>query len=165
MTTADRRALAIAEIVERTGIDEDLIERLVRTFYADVRDDEMLGPLFDTWITDWEPHLKRMCAFWSSVVLMSGRYHGRPMEAHLPLPIDARHFDRWLELFEQTAHAICNPSAAAYFIARARQIAESLEMGIASHLGINLAKGQRLERPDSEIFQPGTAAVTMEREP
>jgi truncated hemoglobin YjbI len=38
-----------------------------------------------------------MCAFWSSVALMSGRYHGQPMEKHLPLPIDARHFDRWLD--------------------------------------------------------------------
>ena len=46
------------------------------------------------------PHL---CAFWSSVALMSGRYHGQPMVAHLPLPIDTPHFDRWLEIFAETA--------------------------------------------------------------
>ncbi|MBZ0162040.1 MAG: group III truncated hemoglobin [Notoacmeibacter sp.] len=165
MTTADRRAMAIADIVERTGIDEDLIERLVRTFYANIRRDALLGPLFDARISDWEPHLQRMCAFWSSVALMSGRYHGRPMEAHLPLPIDARHFDRWLELFERTARKICNPPAATHFIERARQIAESLEMGIAGGLGVMLAKGQRLERPDNEIFLPRHPAVVMEQEP
>jgi hypothetical protein len=37
-----------------------------------------------------------MCAFWSSVTLMTGRYHGTPMARHAPLPIDADHFDRWL---------------------------------------------------------------------
>ena len=42
----------------------------------------------------------QMCAFWSSVALMTGRYHGTPMAKHLPLPVDAGHFDRWLELFE-----------------------------------------------------------------
>ena len=59
-----------------------------------VRKDALLGPVFDARIADWEPHLQRRCTFWSSVALMSGVYHGRPMEKHLPLPVDARHFDR-----------------------------------------------------------------------
>ena len=52
---------------------------------------------------DWEGHFAPLCAFWSSVALMSGRYHGQPMVAHLPLPIDTPHFDRWLEIFAETA--------------------------------------------------------------
>ncbi|HEY7645177.1 MAG TPA: group III truncated hemoglobin, partial [Hyphomicrobiales bacterium] len=111
MTPAERRALITAEIVERTGIDETMIRRLVHSFYAKVRNDEMLGPVFAAHIVDWEPHLERMCEFWSSVALLSGRYHGRPMEKHLPLPVDAEHFDRWLMLFEETARELCSTAA------------------------------------------------------
>src|SRR6185437_8441870 len=127
----ERRQRITAEIMERTGIDEAMIERLVHGFYARVREDAVLGPIFESRIRDWEPHLQRMCAFWSSVALMTGRYHGTPMAKHLPLPIDAQHFDRWLSLFEDTAHEVCPPAAAAHFAERARRIAESLELGIA----------------------------------
>lgn len=143
MTETHRRDHVINEIVERTGIDEAMIEHLVRSFYARIREDAVLGPIFDERIEDWEPHLQRMCAFWSSVVLMSGRYHGRPMQKHAPLPIDGSHFDRWLALFEKTAEAVCPPPAAAHFIDRARRIAESLELGIAISRGIRLAPGER----------------------
>ena len=89
MEASERREKITAEIVARTGITEDMIERLVRGFYAKVRQDAVLGPIFEVRIHDWEPHLQRMCAFWSSVALMSGRYHGSPMTKHLPLPVDA----------------------------------------------------------------------------
>lgn len=154
MTAAERRAEATAEIAQRTGIDETMIERLVRAFYDEVRKDPLLGPIFADRIADWEPHLQRMCAFWSSVALMSGRYHGRPMEKHLPLPVDARHFDRWLALFTETARRLCPPAAAAHFVERAERIAESLELGVAAQNGRFLAKGQRLVRPDGEVFLP-----------
>ncbi len=140
----ERRQQITAEIVARTGIDEPMIERLVRGFYAKIREDALLGPIFAARIHDWEPHLQRMCAFWSSVALMSGRYHGSPMMKHLPLPVDAVHFDRWLSLFDDTARELCPPEAAAHFIERARRIAESIELGIAGHRGILLRSGERL---------------------
>ncbi|MCC7346647.1 MAG: group III truncated hemoglobin [Variibacter sp.] len=126
-----------------------MIERLVRAFYAKVRDDAVLGPIFEAHIQDWEPHLQRMCAFWSSVALMSGRYHGNPMSKHLPLPVDGAHFDRWLALFEETAHEVCPAAAAAHFVERARRIAESLELGIAGRHGVLLRTGERFRRPQS----------------
>jgi hemoglobin len=101
VTGPERRERITAEIMERTGIDEAMIERLVRGFYAKVRADAVLGRSSRPASADWEPHLAQMCAFWSSVALMTGRYHGTPMAKHLPLPVDAGHFDRWLELFEQ----------------------------------------------------------------
>ena len=148
MTAPLRRAQIMAEIVDRTGIDEAMIDRLVRRFYARIRDDELLGPIFAARILDWEPHLQRMCAFWSSVVLMTGRYHGQPMQAHLPLPVDARHFDRWLALFEATAREVCPCPAADHFVARARQIAGSLELAVAVSHGQLPAKGERFRRHD-----------------
>jgi hemoglobin len=148
-THAERRARMMAEIAGRTGIDEAMIERLVRAFYAKAGDDPVLGPIFAARIEAWEPHIGRMCAFWSSVALMSGRYHGNPMEKHLRLPVDAEHFDRWLTLFEATANEVCPPDAAAHFIERARRIAESLEMGVAAGQGVMLRKGQRFLRSNT----------------
>lgn len=141
-----RRAQAAGEIAERTGIDEAMIQILVHRFYERVRADALLGPIFAARIADWTPHLERMCAFWSSVTLMSGRYRGQPMRSHLPLPIDAMHFDRWLALFEATAQETCPPAAAARFIERARRIAESLELGIAGSQGVLLERNQRFYR-------------------
>lgn len=140
----DRRAEITARIQADTCIDEAMIERLVREFYARVQADPLLGPVFAARIADWEPHLQQMMAFWSSVTLLTGRYHGQPMPKHLPLPIDAAHFDRWLALFEAEARALCPPIAADLFIERARRIAASLELGIAGARNMLLKRGQRL---------------------
>lgn len=147
---AERRARIVAETTGRTGIDEAMIERLVHAFYSKVRQDDLLAPIFAARIKDWGPHLEQMCAFWSSVALMSGRYHGRPMEKHVALPVDAHHFDRWLELFEETARELCPPAAAEHFVERARSIAESLELGVAQFNGCLLMKGKRFRNPDLE---------------
>lgn len=135
-TSGERqRDAASADIVARTGIDEVMIERLVRAFYERARQDPELGPIFASRIGNWEEHIARLCAFWSSVALMSGRYHGQPMAAHLPLPIDTPQFDRWLALFAATACATCPPAAAAHLLERAHRIADSLELGIATRKG------------------------------
>jgi len=121
------------------GITEPMIERLVHTFYARVRQDGMLGPIFNGAIADWDAHLDKLCAFWSSVTLMTGRFKGTPMKVHAELPdITPAHFDRWLAIFQATAIKTCPPDAAAVFVDRARRIAESLQMGIALHRGEGL---------------------------
>lgn len=145
----ERRAALTAEIAAATGIDDAMIERLVRAFYARVRDDALLGPVFAARIADWEPHIARMCAFWSSVALMTGHYHGDPMGKHRDLPVDARHFDRWLALFEATAVEICPPAAADHFVVRARRIAESLQLGIAVARGEPLPRRRTPEKGDT----------------
>jgi hemoglobin len=132
---ASNRELIVADIVARTGIDEAMIERLVRAFYHRARHDPLVGPVFASKVRDWDGHIVKMCAFWSSVALMSGRYHGQPMIAHLPLPIDTPHFDHWLEIFAETAREICPEPAAAHFLDRAHRIADSLELGIAARKG------------------------------
>lgn len=154
MTAAERREAATARIVEETGIDEAMIERLVHAFYGKVRDDAVLGPVFEAKVADWDLHLQRMCAFWSSVALLTGRYHGRPMEKHLNLPVDHRHFDHWLGLFRETAEEVCPSAAARHFVERAERIAESLELGIAGYHGHVLMTGERLQRPDSDVQLP-----------
>lgn len=141
-TNPTNRVLIVADIVARTGIDEAMIERLVRAFYARARHDPLVGPVFASKVSDWEGHIEKMCAFWSSGGLMSGRYHGQPMVAHLPLPIDTPHFDRWLEIFADTAQEVCPAPAAMHFLNLAHRIADSLALGIAAKKG-----GIRMKRP------------------
>ncbi|MGB8622216.1 MAG: group III truncated hemoglobin, partial [Paracoccaceae bacterium] len=76
-----------------------------------------LGPIFAARITDWAPHLERMCAFWSSVALMTRRYHGAPIAARAGLPVTWAHFERWLALFRETAHEVCTHAGAAPILA------------------------------------------------
>lgn len=119
------------------GIDELMVRELVNRFYAKVRQDEMLGPIFNSRIEDWDEHLAKLSAFWSSVVLMTGRYKGQPMPVHIAIDeITDDHFARWLALFAETAQVVCPPEAAALFVDRSRRIAESLRLGIAASKGI-----------------------------
>ena len=143
---AARRQAATDRIRTETGIDEAVIDRLVETFYARVRDDALIGPIFAERIEDWGPHLAQMKLFWSSVALSTGVYQGRPMPKHLPLPIDATHFDRWLTLFEATTRDLCTPVGADWFMERARRIAESLELGVANANSVLLGSGERYRR-------------------
>jgi hemoglobin len=113
-----------------TGLDEDRLTALVHRFYDKVRVDAVLGPIFAEHIADWGPHLAKMVDFWSSVALMTGRYHGAPVVKHAGLPVDRAHFDRWLTLFRETAHQTCPPAGAAHVTLRAERIARSLSFAI-----------------------------------
>lgn len=118
------------------GVTEPMIQALVHSFYARVRLDPLIGPIFNRVIVDWDEHLEKLCAFWSSVTLMTGRYKGTPMKVHAELSeITPAHFERWLALFQATAIKTCPPDAAALFVDRANRIAESLQLGIAIHRG------------------------------
>ncbi|MGN6557617.1 MAG: group III truncated hemoglobin [Solirubrobacterales bacterium] len=121
------------------GVDEAMISRLVHAFYAKVRRDPQLGPIFDREVEDWAEHLARLCDFWSSVLLMSGRFKGQPMQVHAQLAeITPAHFARWLELFHEMARETCPAEAAALFCAKADNIGESLQLGIAVSRGESL---------------------------
>ncbi len=141
-----RRAAAVDRARAETGIDETLIDQLVERFYDSVRADPLLGPVFEDRIRDWGPHLAQMKLFWGSVALGTGLYAGRPMPKHMRLPVDAEHFDRWLALFEATARGLLTPAGAEHVIVRARNIAQSLELGVANHSGVMLGVGERFRR-------------------
>lgn len=123
-----------ATVMEQTALDEDVLHRLVDRFYGKVRADPMLGPIFEARVADWDRHLERMVDFWSSVALMTGRYHGQPVPAHVPLPVDASHFNHWLDLFRETAREVSTPAGAERLIERAERIARSL------HIAVELGK-------------------------
>lgn len=126
-------------LTERGGMpeesaDERLIRTLVDTFYESVRGDALLGPVFAANVEDWSVHLPKMYDFWSSMVLRSGRYSGRPIQAHLRLEgLTAEHFERWLGLWRRTVEAVVPaepPSARAAFINAAERMAMNMRGAI-----------------------------------
>lgn len=126
----DRRDAWVVEQIDRTSIDDAMIRNLVDDFYDKIRRDPALAPIFAARVTDWSAHLKTMYDFWSGVALMTGRYKGKPVQKHAPMPLRPPHFVRWLHLFRQSANDVCTPAAAEFFISRAEHIAESLQIGI-----------------------------------
>jgi hemoglobin len=122
--------------VSGQGISEPDLALLVDRFYARVRQDGLIGPLFNAAIHDWPEHIERLSAFWSSVMLTSGRYKGSPMAAHMRHAgqIRPEMFSRWLELWRETARDTLAPDAAEAVSAKAERIAESLQLGLYLNL-------------------------------
>jgi hemoglobin len=114
-------------------VTEAMIHTVVQAFYEKVRLDPLLGPIFNRAIAEdaWPAHLAKLCDFWSSVTLMTGRFKGTPMQAHLRVGgIGPTHFARWLELFQQTVDETCPADAAAIFVEKSQMIGRSLQMGL-----------------------------------
>lgn len=117
---------------EAVGIDADYISSFVDRFYARIREDELLGPIFVERIADWDVHLDRMKRFWRSILQNSGEFRGNPMIKHIAIPgLEQSHFARWLQLFYETLReGEPDPAATSLVGARARMIADSLLTGI-----------------------------------
>lgn len=116
------------------GLDEAMIRRVVFSFYDQVRADADLAPVFDAVIAPeaWPDHLETLCDFWSSVLMRTGRYHGRPMPKHMALSdLNDAHFRRWLTLFRQTVRELCPPRVADLFLDRALNIAHAFRLQLA----------------------------------
>jgi len=128
--TGEERQASIEDSAAALGIDEALVSELVDTFYARVRQDPLLGPVFEAAIGDhWDAHLAKLKDFWSAIALGTRRYNGRPMPAHLRLKgISRAHFERWLGLFRETVDAVMpNPAAADFFYDRANLIGRNFQ--------------------------------------
>jgi hemoglobin len=122
----------------RPPLDDALIAAVVDRFYAAARSDPLLGPIFKRVISDaaWRSHLDLISDFWSSLLLGTHRYAGRPMPKHLAIgDLEDEHFVRWLALFRETVEALCEPAVAVLFVDRAERIAQSFRLGIAFHRG------------------------------
>jgi|SRR5690606_39195863 len=79
------------------------IKLLVDEFYTKIQNDELLGPIFNKVIQNlWPQHLEKMYKFWQTILLGEHTYYGSPFPPHAKLPIEKKHFDRWLGLFKET---------------------------------------------------------------
>ena len=109
---------------------EEEITKLVHDFYAEVRRDEVLGPIFNEHVEDWDHHLAKLVDFWSAILLKTRRFSGSPMVKHAALPVLSEAlFQRWLALFKQTADRQANQPMAERACMMAARIAQSLWLG------------------------------------
>lgn len=113
-------------------ISEGDLERVIPAFYARVRRDPLIGSIFNDAISDWDHHLEKLIAFWSSVMLTTGRYKGNPMAAHVrhKASLDPAMFDRWLALWRDVTDEIVPGARAAALQERADRIAQSLKLAL-----------------------------------
>jgi len=124
-------------------VDERQLEKLIPHFYGLIRRDELLGPLFNAAIGDWPGHMEKLIAFWSSVMLTSGRYKGNPMAAHLKhgAQITPAMFERWLALWSEATSELLPAPVAGALQAKAARIAESLSLALFFRLDRPTANG------------------------
>lgn len=117
------------------AVTEDSLRVLIDCFYAKVRRDPLIGPVFNRAVGDWPEHLEKLRAFWSSIMLTSGHYKGRPLPAHVrhAASISDDSFEKWLALWRETTTELFGPVDAVALQAKAGRIAESLSLGIAFH--------------------------------
>lgn len=118
------------------GLDESVVRAVVDAFYGKARLDPVIGPIFNRVIPndEWPAHLDKIASFWSSMLLGTGTYGGRPMPKHLAIgDLGDRHFERWLGLFKETVDDLCPPAVAALFIDRAERVGHSLRLGLAQY--------------------------------
>jgi len=134
------RAAHRAEIIARAqtemadmGVDAAFIDRLVDTFYGNIREHAELGPVFEGRLAGrWPEHMIKMKAFWSSVAFKTGAYGGKPVQAHQGVDGMAEHlFLQWLQLFSDTLVDIgASEEAHRWFMASAERIAKSLVLSL-----------------------------------
>ena len=143
-----------ARDLRNSTVDASAIDRLVTTFYQRVRADAVLAPFFAAAVQEeqWPQHLERMKDFWSTVLLGSGRYQGRPVPLHAALTgLTSEHFERWLTLFAEVAKDVFQP-----------ELADGIAQ-LARKIGQGLARASIARNPErATATSPGTTASVLE---
>ena len=137
MTDAPNHLLPTGRLVP-PELTEAMVADVVSAFYARARKDEIIGPVFNRVVAadHWPEHIRTITDFWSSMLLGTRRYAGRPMPKHLAIPeLSDAHFQRWLTLFKETAEELCPAEIAALFVDRAERIGYNFRIRIAQFRG------------------------------
>ncbi|MGO4916173.1 group III truncated hemoglobin [Pseudogemmobacter sp. W21_MBD1_M6] len=120
----------------RLPLNATEIDSVVALFYARIRNDAVLGPVFFNAIGDdadiWATHEAKIAAFWRNSILRERSYSGNPMQVHMGVKgIEPEHFDRWLALFSATCADVLPTTKAEGFAGLATRIGAGLKMGVA----------------------------------
>ncbi len=111
---------------------------LVHTFYDKIRQNEMLGPIFNGHITDeqWPTHLSKLTDFWESNLFGVRTFRGSPSKAHVKVDknlhhsISQDHFAQWLQLWFETIDELYKGELAT----RAKDMARRMSTGQYIHI-------------------------------
>lgn len=101
------------------------IQLMVNTFYSKVQQDELIGAIFNEKIGNrWPEHLEKMYRFWQTILLEEHTYSGSPFPPHRQLPVEKKHFTRWMEIFSETVDSLFAGPLAEEAKLRAKNMAE-----------------------------------------
>lgn len=117
------RAPTPQEEAQARAIIEKGFEDAIDHFYAAVRQDDVIGPVFIATVHDWDDHKRTMVNFWSRVVLGTERYNGMPLPPHVKLDLNEDHFERWLKLWNAACYDTMPEPLAEHVMARSRNMA------------------------------------------
>lgn len=121
----------ISTIFERIGGRPELL-KLLRHFYADVRQHELIGPIFNAHIKDWPAHIEKIADFWSGLTGGPATYGGGMVMKHLTLGIGEAHFEAWLGLWKRTCATHLSEAEANDMIAIANKVGGRLRAILAN---------------------------------
>jgi hemoglobin len=124
----------IHDETQRAAI-ENAIGECVRAFYSKGVKDPLIGPVFANSIPDLNHHIGIVQNFWSKSLLGAARYEGQPFAAHVKLPIEPEHFQRWLELFAEAARETLPETQAEQAISKASHMAQCFQAGLFPFTG------------------------------
>lgn len=105
---------------------------LIHQFYAKIRSDKSLGPIFNKAISNWPAHLDHIVDFWDTSLFMTKSYEGNPVIAHQKVgdqennSLDMNHFGIWINLWTETVNELFEGEVANLAIRRARNMASIL---------------------------------------
>lgn len=120
------------------------VSLLVNTFYAKIRKDDFLGPIFNAHVANWSEHLEKLTDFWESNLFRVSKFSGNPPAAHQRVDnaegygITQEHFGHWLQLWFETINELFEGERAT----RAKDLARRM----STHLFLAIWHG----RPESE---------------
>ncbi|NAS29986.1 globin [Flavobacteriaceae bacterium R38] len=115
------------------------VKLLVTNFYAKIRKDDLLGPIFNGMIEDWEQHLNHLTNFWCSQLFIERTYNGNPIEVHRKVDkfaqhkIDEHYFGKWLNYWIQTIDEDFKGDNSFILKNRARKMASFIHIDIFTH--------------------------------
>jgi hemoglobin len=109
------------KLFDRIGGQAEL-SKLLRYFYADVRQHQLIGPVFNEHIKDWPAHLAKIGEFWARVTGGPSNYSGQMPAKHLTLGLDPHHFAAWLQLWDSNCRCYLQPREAQEMSALAHEI-------------------------------------------
>lgn len=124
----------VKDEIERAAI-EDAIGQCVHAFYEKGIRDPLLGPVFVNSIPDLDGHMQIVRNFWSKSLLGTERYEGQPFAAHVKLPVEPEHFERWLKLFAETARETLPQTQAEQAVAKATHMTQCFQSGLFPFMG------------------------------
>jgi len=105
---------------------------MVNSFYDKVNQDALLSYVFNDFSkVDWDTHLPKMYRFWNTLIFGAQSYKGNPFAMHIPLPVEAKHFERWIALFDKNMDELFAGEVAEETKLRAKSIAHVFQSKLA----------------------------------